>query len=60
MLVRMGTRTFMVVAVLVAVVGLVGGIAYTRALNTTPAYAQDEDPRRGLDCDDFNSLGFPR
>jgi hypothetical protein len=40
----MGTRMFIMAAVLVLVVGLVGRITYERVLNTdTPAYAQDED-----------------
>ncbi|HEV2093350.1 MAG TPA: hypothetical protein VGR18_09330 [Rubrobacter sp.] len=47
---------FIVAAVLVLVVGVVGRITYERVLNTdTPAYAQDEDPTIGRDCDDFRS-----
>ena len=39
---RMGTRPFIIAAVLVLVVGAVGRITYERVLNTdTPAYAQD-------------------
>ena len=39
---RMGTRMFIIAAVLVLVVGAVGRITYERVLNTdTPAYAQD-------------------
>ena len=53
---RMGTKMFIVAAVLVLVVGVVGRITYERVLNTdTPAYAQDEDPTIGRDCDDFRS-----
>lgn len=40
-------------AVLVLVTGVVGRIAYEQT--TEPAYAQDEDPTIGLDCDDYNS-----
>ncbi len=54
--VRMGSRMFIVMAVLVLVVGAVGRITYERVVNTaTPAYAQDEDPTIGRDCDDFRS-----
>jgi hypothetical protein len=39
----MGTRMFIIAAVLVLVVGVVGRITYERVVNTgTPAYAQDE------------------
>jgi hypothetical protein len=52
----MGTRMFIILAVLVLVVGVVGRTTYERVLNTdTPAYAQDEDPTIGRDCDDFRS-----
>jgi hypothetical protein len=52
----MGTRMFIVAAVLVLVVSAVGRITYERVLNAdTPAYAQDEDPTIGRDCDDFRS-----
>ncbi|QIN82152.1 hypothetical protein GBA63_05450 [Rubrobacter tropicus] len=52
----MGSRLFIVAAVLVLVVGVVGRITYERTLNTaTPAYAQDEDPTIGRDCGDFRS-----
>ncbi len=49
----MGTRTFILCAVLVLVVGVVGRITYEQT--TEPAYAQDEDPTVGRDCDDFRS-----
>ena len=53
---RMGTRTFIIAAVLVLVVGVVGRITYEQVVSTdTPAYAQDEDPTIGRDCDDFRS-----
>ena len=53
----MGTRMFIVCAVLVLVFGIVGRITYERTVNTTtPAYAQqNDDPRQGLDCDDYGS-----
>jgi hypothetical protein len=52
----MGTRMFIIVAALVLVVGVVGRTTYERVLNTdTPAYAQDEDPTIGRDCDNFRS-----
>jgi len=52
----MGTRLFIAAAVLVLVVGVVGRITYERVVHTaTPAYAQDEDPTIGRDCDDFRS-----
>jgi hypothetical protein len=52
----MGTRLFIVAAALVLVVGVVGRITYERVVHTaTPAYAQDEDPTTGRDCDDFRS-----
>ncbi len=45
----MGTRLFIVAAVMVLVTGVVGRITYERlAHTTTPAYAQDD-----LDCADF-------
>lgn len=41
---RMGTRMFIIAAVLVLVGGVVGRITYERVVHTTtPAYAQDED-----------------
>ena len=53
---RMGSRLFIVIAVLVLVVGAVGRVTYEQVVNTTtPAYAQDEDPTIGRDCDDFRS-----
>ena len=53
---RMGTRLFVLAALLALVVGVTGRITYERVLNTaTPAYAQDEDPTIGRDCDDFRS-----
>ncbi len=40
---RMGTRLFIIVAVLVLVVGVVGRITYERVVHTaTPAYAQED------------------
>ena len=53
----MGTRTFIACAVVVLVFGVVGRITYERTVNTTtPAYAQQaDDPRQGLDCDDYDS-----
>lgn len=52
----MGSKFFIVVAVLVLVVGVVGRVTYERTINTaTPAYAQDEDPTVGRDCGDFRS-----
>jgi len=47
---------FILVALLALVVGVTGRITYERVVNTTtPAYAQDEDPTIGRDCDDFRS-----
>jgi hypothetical protein len=46
----------MKVAALVAfvlVAGVVAAVTYERT--NSPALAQDEDPRVGLDCDDYNS-----
>lgn len=51
----MGTRTFIFAALLALVVGVTGRITYERVVTTTPAYAQDEDPTVGRDCDDFRS-----
>ena len=52
----MGTRLFIVFAVMALVVGVVGRITYERVVHTaTPAYAQDEDPTVGRDCADFRS-----
>jgi hypothetical protein len=52
----MGTRLFILAALLALVVGVTGRITYERVVNTaTPAYAQDEDPTIGRDCDDFRS-----
>lgn len=41
------------VVALVFVMGFTGRIAYEQV--TTPAYAQDEDPRGGLNCENFGS-----
>jgi hypothetical protein len=52
----MGIRLFILAALLALVVGVTGRITYERVVNTaTPAYAQDEDPTIGRDCDDFRS-----
>jgi hypothetical protein len=53
----MGSRLFIVAAMLVLVVGVVGRITYERVVDTaTPAYAQqNDDPRVGSDCEDYNS-----
>lgn len=53
----MGSRLFIVAAMLVLVAGAVGRVTFERAFNTaTPAYAQqNDDPRVGLDCDDYGS-----
>lgn len=48
---RMGSRLFTVAAVLV----VMGRITYEEMQTTEPAYAQDQDPRRGLDCDNYRS-----
>ena len=49
---RMGTRLFVIAAVLVLVVGVVGRITYERVVNTTtPAYAQEDL----YDCSDFDT-----
>ena len=49
---RMGTRTFIVAAVLVLVVGVVGRITYEQIVSTdTPAYAQQDQ----FDCASFGS-----
>ena len=48
---RMGTRTFIVCAVLILMVGVVGRITYERVVNTTPAYAQADL----YDCSDFTT-----
>jgi hypothetical protein len=48
----MGTRTFIVCALLVLVVGVVGRITYEQVVNTgTPAYAQEDQ----FDCASFGS-----
>jgi len=53
---RMGSKLFIVAAVLVLVVGVVGRITYERVVNNPRlAYARDEDPTVGQDCDDFRS-----
>jgi hypothetical protein len=53
---RMGTRMFILAALLALVVGVTGRITYERVVSTaTPEYAQDEDPTVGRDCDDFRS-----
>ena len=43
----------MLVVLLVIVAGIVARISYEQM--NTPVYAQDDDPRTGLDCDDYNS-----
>jgi hypothetical protein len=49
---RMGSRLFLVAAVMVLVVGVVGRITYERVVNTTtPAYAQADL----YDCSDFTT-----
>jgi hypothetical protein len=55
MFVRMGSRalTLTAVVVMVFVVGMVARMAYEQTIS--PAFAQDEDPRIGQDCDDFRS-----
>jgi hypothetical protein len=48
----MGTRIFIIAAVLVLVVGVVGRITYEQVVNTdTPAYAQENQ----FDCASFGS-----
>ena len=49
----MGLGKFAIVAVLVLAVGFTARIAYEQT--TEPAYAQDDSPPTGLDCDDYNS-----
>lgn len=50
----MGTATVRVaIVVLVITAGIVARLTYEQ-INAL-AYAQDEDPRIGLDCDDYNS-----
>jgi hypothetical protein len=52
----MGSRLFILAAILALVVGVTGRVTYERVVNTTtPAYAQDEDPTIGQDCEDFRS-----
>lgn len=51
----MGTRLFIVAAVMVLVTGVVGRITYEQMQAPSPALAQDDDPRVGLDCDDYDS-----
>lgn len=41
------------VVMLVFFAGMVARMAYEQSIS--PALAQDEDPRTGLDCDDYNS-----
>jgi hypothetical protein len=55
MFVRMGTTPLKVAAVVafVLVAGAVAAVSYERT--NSPALAQDEDPRVGLDCDDYDS-----
>jgi hypothetical protein len=49
---RMGTRMFIVAAVLVLMVGVVGRITYEQVVSTdTPAYAQEDQ----FDCASFGS-----
>ena len=44
------------IVVPVVVAGIVARVSYEQIADpSTPAYAQDEDPRIGLDCDDYNS-----
>jgi hypothetical protein len=52
---RMGPTPLKVAAVIafVLVAGMVARIGYQQSVS--PAYGQDEDPRVGLDCDDYNS-----
>lgn len=52
---RVGTTPLKLAAVvaLVFVAGIVARMAYKQSIS--PALAQDEDPRTGLDCDDYNS-----
>lgn len=54
---RMRSRLFIAAAALVLVAGVVGRATFERTVNTaTPAYAQqNDDPRVGLDCDDYGS-----
>ena len=48
----MGTRTFIIAAVLVLVVGVIGRITYEQVVSTdTPAYAQEDQ----FDCASFGS-----
>lgn len=50
----MGTKMLRIsVVLLVITAGIVARISYEQM--NTPAYAQDDDPRTGLDCDDYNS-----
>lgn len=51
----MGSRLFIVAALLAVVVGVTGRITYEQMQTPSPAMAQDDDPRAGLDCDDYNS-----
>ena len=52
----MGSRLCIFAAILAVVVGVTGRITYEQVVNTdTRAYAQDEDPTIGRDCDDFRS-----
>jgi hypothetical protein len=51
----MGSRLFIVAAMLVLVAGVVGRITYEQMRSPEPAQAQDEDPTIGLDCDDYRS-----
>ena len=55
MFVRMGATSLKVAAVVafVLVAGVVAAVSYEQT--NSPALAQDEDPRVGLDCDDYNS-----
>ena len=52
---RMGTTPLKVAAVVsfVLVAGMVARMTYERSIS--PAFAQDEDPRTGLDCNNYNS-----
>src|SRR5688572_15532347 len=51
---RMGTTMLRIsIVVLVIAAGIVARVSYEQT--NTPAYAQDEDPRIGKDCSDYNS-----
>ena len=54
---RMGLNVLRIgIVVLVVVAGIVARMSYEQIADpNTPAYAQDEDPRIGKDCSDYNS-----